>query len=74
MACQPKPCQKLVEGTSKFRGRSRYRQRIMNPGIPLLELFERFSGKLGVGFHPVTLNQRRQHSQPRRLEEPKSEQ
>jgi len=74
MACQPKPRQKLVEGTSKFRGYSRYRHHFTNPGIPLLELLERLSGELGVGFHPVALNQRRQHSQPRRLEEPESEQ
>ena len=74
MACQPKPCQKFVEGTSKFHGHSRYRHKFTNLGIPLLELLERLSGELGVGFHPVMLNQRRQHCQPCYLEEPESEQ
>jgi len=73
MACQPRSCQKPAEGTSKSHGRSRYRHKFTNPGIPLLELLERLSGELGVGFHPVALNQRRQNSQPRRLEEPESE-
>ena len=74
MACQPKPRQKLVEGTSKFHDHSRYRHKLTNLRIPLLELLERLSGELGVGFHLVALNQRRQHCQPRYLEEPKSEQ
>jgi len=43
----------------------------MGLGIPLLELLERFSGKPGVGFYPVTLNESREDSQPRRLEKPK---
>ena len=73
MAYQPKPRQKLLEGTSKLHSRSRYRHNFTNLGIPLLELLERLSGKLGVGLHHVALNQRRQHSQPRRLEEPESE-
>ena len=74
MACQPKPFQNLVEGARKFCGRSRYGHNFTNPGIPLLELLERLSGELGVGFHLVVLNQRRQHSQPRCLEEPELEQ
>jgi len=74
MACQQKSCQKPVEGTKNFHGCSRYRHQFTNLGIPLLELLERLSGELGVGFHPVALNQRREHSQPRRLEEPEPEQ
>ena len=74
MVCQPKSRQKFVEVTTKFHGHSRYRHKFTNPGIPLLELLERLSGELGVGFHLVVLNQIRQHSQPRRLEEPEPEQ
>jgi len=40
-------------------------------GISLLELLERFSGELGVGFHLVALNEGRELPQRRRLEKPK---
>jgi len=71
MVCRPKSCQKSVEGTNKFHRHSHQRQHLTSLGIPLLELLERFSGELRVGFHSVALNQGREYSQCRRLEEPK---
>ena len=70
MAYRPKSCQESVEGTNKFYGHSQQCQHSIGLGIPLLQLLERLSGEFWVGFHPVALNESREHSQPRRLEEP----
>ena len=71
MACRRKPYQKSVDRMRKLHNHSRQRQRCLSFGIPLLELFERLSGELGVGFYPVALNEGRKNSQPCRLEKPK---
>jgi len=73
MVCRQNSCQKFVGETSKFYGHSHQRQHFTTLGILLLELLERLSGELRVGFHSVALNESREYSQPRRLEEPKLE-
>ena len=54
----------------EFHSRSRQRQQSRSLRIPLLELLERFSSELWVGFHLVALNESREHNQTRRLKKP----
>jgi len=49
-----------IDGMGEFRGRSRYvnaRYHSCGLGIPFLEILERFSDKLGVGFHLIALSE-----------------
>lgn len=71
MACRRTPRQKSVDGTGGFHSRSRQRQHSLSLRIPILELLERLSRELGVGFDPVALDESCEYSQPRRLEKPK---
>jgi hypothetical protein len=69
MACRRKSCQKSTDEVRKFYSRSRQQQLPLTLRIPLLELLERFPNKFGVGFYPVVLNESREHSHSRLLEE-----
>jgi hypothetical protein len=69
MACRRKSCQKSTDEVKKFHSRSRQQQLPLTLRIPLLELLERFPNKFGMGFYPVVLNESREHSHSRLLEE-----